>query len=196
MAGSESDRELSADSQVVGDDAPVPFATSSRRINYPIIMDLILTLGLLLVSGGFTVGLFQMYLLHAAEKTINEHNYKAALSILRDSPIPEFLRFGAADTTELLNQALYLDAMDKIDSHTDMVAAIHQLRQIKPSSRYYRFAQETLSDIIMDDGDGQVSKDGKLGAEPRRFDPFAELKPADEPNPSAAPKPDEKQAEH
>lgn len=179
MSANDSEQHLSADSQPSGapnNGAPQVLTTQKRAFRYPIVIDLVLTLGLLLVAGGFTVGLFQMYLLHAAEKSINDHNYKAAIGILRDSPIPEFLRFGAADTTELLNQALYLDAMDKIEQHTDMTLAVRQLKQIKPGSRYYHFAQETLSDIVIPPGNGKSGAVPTKDNTPHKFDPFEELK--------------------
>jgi hypothetical protein len=50
------------------------------------------------------------------------------------------------DPQDLLNQALYLEAMDKLDANADDPSAIHELTQIQPGSKFFDLAQEIVKD--------------------------------------------------
>ncbi|OPZ87338.1 MAG: hypothetical protein BWY75_01906 [bacterium ADurb.Bin425] len=72
-------------------------------------------------------------------------NYKAAIQILRGAPVPDI--FGGAameNSDDLLNQALYLDAMEKLDNDHNDQTAPQELAKITPGSRFYDLAQEQL----------------------------------------------------
>lgn len=121
---------------------PVP-AAGPRRFKHPMILDLILAMSLLIAMGGFTIGLFKMYLTHSAEQSITQQNYKAAIAILKGAPLPGFFTIPGSDPEELLAQALYLDAMDKLEND-DVDGALKELQQIKAGSRYFELAQELI----------------------------------------------------
>lgn len=121
-------------------------AVTRRHLKHPMILDLVLAVGLLAAMGGFTVGLFKMYLTHSAEASITQHNYKAAIAILKGAPVPGFFAIPGADPDELLNQALYLDAMDKLEVDNDVDGAMKELQAIRPGSRYFALAQEIIEE--------------------------------------------------
>jgi len=121
-------------------------AIAPRRFKHPMILDLVLGIGLLLALGGFTVGLFKMYVTHSAQQSITQQNYPAAIAILKGLPLPGFFTMPGSDPQELLSQALYLDAMDKLDNNRDTDLAIQELQQIKPGSRYFDLAQELINE--------------------------------------------------
>lgn len=121
------------------DQAPI-----QRHFKQTMIFDLLLALGLLLIVGGFTSGLMRIYITHMAKQSINQHNYKAAITILKKNPVPEFFSGFGNDPNDLLNQALYLDAMDKLEANPDDLAALTQLSKITPGSRFFHLAQEIL----------------------------------------------------
>lgn len=123
-------------------------AQTPGRIKHPMILDLVLAVSLLVAMGGFTIGLMKMYLTHSAEQLITQHNYKAAIAIIKGAPLPGFFTIPGSDSEELLNQALYLDAMDKMDSNTekDTTDALNELQQITPGSRYFALAQEVINE--------------------------------------------------
>lgn len=126
-------------------DEPDP-AVTPRKIKHPMILDVGLAVGLLVAMGGFTIGLFKMYLTHSAEQSITQHNYKAAIGILKGAPLPGFFVIPGSDPEELLSQALYLDAMNKLDVDNDVEGALKELQQIKPGSRYFVLAQEIIQE--------------------------------------------------
>jgi len=117
-----------------------------RRFKQTMIFDIVLALGLLLVVGGFTTGLMRIYITHMAKQSIYQHNYKAAITILKRNPIPEFFNGFGSDPNELLNQALYLDAMDKLEADPEDQAALNQLSKISAGSRFFTKAQEILQE--------------------------------------------------
>ncbi|HEY9868840.1 MAG TPA: hypothetical protein V6D08_06720 [Candidatus Obscuribacterales bacterium] len=129
--------------EVLQEPEPAPAA---RRFRHPMILDVVLAIGLLVAMGGFTIGLFKMYLTHSAEQSITQNNYKAAIAILKGAPLPGFFSIPGSDPDELLAQALYLDAMDKIDQDNDIDGAIKELQQIKPGSRYFALAQKIIEE--------------------------------------------------
>jgi len=118
-----------------------------RRFKQPMLFDLFLAIGLLLAVGGFTTGLMRIYITHMAKQSINQHNYKAAITILKKNPVPDFFSgFVGANPNELLNQALYLDALTKLEANSEDQAALSQLSKITPGSRFFHLAQEILDE--------------------------------------------------
>lgn len=82
-----------------------------KSYKHPMAVDIMLAFGLLFAMAGLTVSFVKSYTTHSAKTNIMQGNYKAAIGILRSSPIPEFFGGTSADNSEdLLNQALYLDA--------------------------------------------------------------------------------------
>jgi hypothetical protein len=108
-------------------------------------IDLLLAVGLLFAMAGLTVSFVKTYITHSAKTSILQGNYKAAIGILHGSPIPEFFGGAGTDNSEdLLNQALYLDAMEKLDNNRDDQTALQELAKVSPSpgSQYYDLAQD------------------------------------------------------
>jgi hypothetical protein len=124
---------------------PAPSETPGR-FKHPMILDVILAIGLLVAMGGFTVGMFKMYLTHSAEQSITQNNYKAAIAILKGAPLPGFFTIPGSDPEELLAQALYLDALDRLEVEKDTDGALKQLQEIRPGSRYFVLAQKIIED--------------------------------------------------
>lgn len=146
-------------------DEPAPQA--SRHFRHHMAYDLLLALGLLVAVGGFTTGMMKIYITHMAKQSITQGNYKAAINILKRNPVPEFFSgSGNADDApqELLNRALYLDAMDKLDNDKNDQSALKQLEQITPGSQYFNVAQEILkartpaSSLQLEGGASQYTK--------------------------------------
>jgi hypothetical protein len=123
---------------------------SPARIRHPMVLDILLAVSLLFAMGGFTAGLFKMYIAHSAQQSIMQHNYKAAIAILKGAPLPGFIAIPGgspdSDPQELLNQALYLDGMEKLDSKTDVNGGLNELQQIQAGSRFFTLAQEAINE--------------------------------------------------
>jgi hypothetical protein len=117
-----------------------------RAYKHPLYVDFLLAGGLLVAMGGFTIGLMKIYITHSAEQSITQRNYKAAIAILKDAPLPGFFQVYGKDPQELLNQALYLEAMEKLDANSEDESALRELGQITPGSRFFDFAQEIIKD--------------------------------------------------
>lgn len=132
-------------SEVLQEPQPEPSAIV-RKVRIPIIFDIILAVGLLIAVGGFTFGLFHMYLVHSASQAISEQKYKAAIAILKGAPFPQIFSKPGSDTEEMLSKATYLDAMDRLESENDIKGAIDQLNEIKAGSKYFSLAQEAIND--------------------------------------------------
>ncbi len=115
------------------------------RFKQPMLFDIVLALGLLVAVAGFTTGLMRIYITHMAKQSINQHNYKAAITILKRNPVPEFFSGFGSDPNELLNQALYLDAVTKLEANTEDQSALSQLSKITSESRFFHLAQDILS---------------------------------------------------
>lgn len=126
----------------IGDVVP----SSSPKFKQPMIFDLLLAAGLLVAVGGFTSGLIRIYVTHVAKDNINQHNYKAAINILKRNPVPDFFSGFGADPNELMNQALYLDSIDKLEEDPDNQAAINQLSKITAGSRFFSHAQQIVNE--------------------------------------------------
>lgn len=117
-----------------------------KGLRFPMLLDCLLGLGLLLAVGGFTVGLFHMYLIHSASQCISEQRYKAAISLLKGAPLPQIYGRTGSDTEELLSKARYLDAIDMLEAGTNVNVAIKELSEIRPGSRYFALAQEAINE--------------------------------------------------
>ncbi len=117
-----------------------------KGIRFPMVFDLLLGLGLLVAVGGFTIGLFHMYIIHSASQSISEQKYKKAITLLKGAPLPQIFARAGSDTEELLSKARYLDAIDKIESGTDINDAIKELGEIRPGSKYFALAQEAINE--------------------------------------------------
>jgi len=121
-------------------------AEGGRAYVHPIFLDMVLALGLLVAMGGFTIGLLKIYITHSAEQSITQRNFKAAIAILRGAPLPGWFTVPGKDPQELLNQALYLEAMEKLDANSEDEAALRELSEIQPGSKFFEFAQEIVKD--------------------------------------------------
>ncbi len=114
----------------------------------PIFIDVMLALGLLVAAGGFTYSLINTYISHTAMQNINQHNYKAAISILKGVPTFDFFTVPGTDMEDLYNKALYFDAIEKLDDEKDNSEAIKELQKIKPGSRFYNLSQLALKEYL------------------------------------------------
>ncbi|MBC7999604.1 MAG: hypothetical protein IAF58_16755 [Leptolyngbya sp.] len=114
---------------------------------HPLLLDVVLAVGLLVAMAGFSIGMFKIYITHSAKQSINQHNYPAAIAILKGTPLPGIFNVaGAEDSVELLNRALYLDAIDKLEANREDPKALQELGQIRPGSGYFELAQDLLRD--------------------------------------------------
>lgn len=119
-----------------------------KTYKHPMAVDILLALGLLFAMAGLTVSFVKGLTTHSAKTNIMQGNYKAAIGILRSSPIPEFFGGTSADNSEdLLNQALYLDAMTKLDADRNDQTAVQELAKISSGSRFYDLAQDQLRQL-------------------------------------------------
>lgn len=121
-------------------------AETGRAYVHPVLFDCLLACGLLVAMGGFTIGLLKIYITHSAEQSIMQHNFKAAIEILKGAPFPGLFTVKGRDPQDLLNQALYLDSMEKLDANGEDQLAIRELTQIQPGSRYFDLAQEAVKE--------------------------------------------------
>ena len=121
------------------DDAP------TAKLKFPIFFDIILAAGLLFAVGGFTIGLFHMYVVHSAAQNIAEQKYQLAIQILKSAPLPQFFARPGSDTEDMLSKATYLDAISRLESD-DVKGALKELAEIKPGSKFFDVAQETIND--------------------------------------------------
>lgn len=112
---------------------------------HPMVVDLAIAIGLLFAMGALTISFVRTYKAHSAKTSIMQGNYKAAIQILRGAPVPDiFGGVGMENSDDLLNQALYLDAMEKLDNDHNDQTAPQELAKITPGSRFYDLAQEQL----------------------------------------------------
>lgn len=126
------------------EEEPLPMEPP-KAIRFSMIFDVLLAVGLLVAMGGFTFGLFKMYLTHQAEQSILQQNFQAAISLLQGSRLPGVFGLNS-EAEELLAKALYLDAIEKIETGTDPDGALKELEQIRPGSSYFVPAQSILSE--------------------------------------------------
>jgi len=128
-------------------DEPVEETSSHHGFKHPLFLDVMLAAGLLVAMAGFSIGMFKIYITHSAKQSINQQNYHAAIALLKGTPLPGFFNIaGSEDSVELLNRALYLDAISKLESNRDDQSAIDELQQIRPGSGYFELAQDLLRD--------------------------------------------------
>lgn len=115
---------------------------------HPMVVDLAIAIGLLFAMGALTISIVRTYIAHSAKTSIMQGNYKAAIQILRGAPVPDiFAGAGAENSDDLLNQALYLDAMEKLDNDHQDQTAPQELSKISPGSRFYDLAQDQLEHL-------------------------------------------------
>jgi hypothetical protein len=120
----------------------------NQTYKHPMMVDIMLALGLLFAMGGLTISFVRSYITHSAQTSILQGNYKAAIGILRSSPIPDILgNLGSDDGEDLLNKALYLDAMEKLDANVNDPTALQELAKIEANSRFYDSAQTQIRQI-------------------------------------------------
>ena len=131
-------------SEVLREPQPEPSAVV-RKVRIPVAFDVVLAIGLLFAVGGFTFGLFHMYLVHSAAKAISEQKYRAAMEILKSAPFPQIFSKPGSDTEEMLSKAIYLDAMDRLETDANHAGALKQLSEIKAGSKYFHLAQEAIN---------------------------------------------------
>ena len=117
-----------------------------RHNRHPLIIDLAMALCLLLTMGAFSAGLIKMYVTHSAEQSINQRNYQAAIALLEGAPFPDLFSPPGSEPRELLNQALYLDAMAKLNAYSEDPVALKELEKIDASSRFFELSQEILKE--------------------------------------------------
>jgi hypothetical protein len=128
-------------------DEPVDETSGHHGFKHPLFLDVILACGLLVAMAGFSIGMFKIYITHSAKQSINQQNYKAAIGLLKGTPLPGFFNIaGSEDSVELLNRALYLDAINKLETNREDQSAIDELQEIRPGSGYFELAQDLLRD--------------------------------------------------
>ena len=128
-------------------DEPVQDSAGHHGFKHPLFLDVVLAVGLLVAMAGFSIGMFKIYITHSAKQSINQQNYRAAIALLKGTPLPGFFNIsGSEDSIELLNRALYLDAISKLEINRDDASALEELQQIRPGSGYFELAQDLLRD--------------------------------------------------
>lgn len=157
--------------KILDDAMAVPQSADGRAYVHPVLFDCLLACGLLIAMGGFTIGLLKIYITHSAEQSMNQRNYKAAIGILRGAPFPGWFTVKGRDPQELLNQAIYLEAMDKLDANKEDQSAINELTQIKPGSKFFELAQEIVRDHTQA---SEVQLEGRTEHEASPKDPVVE----------------------
>ncbi len=151
----------------------------SKTYKHPMAIDLLLAVGLLFAMAGLTVSFVKTYITHSAKTSILQGNYKAAIGILHGSPIPEFFGGAGTDNSEdLLNQALYLDAMEKLDNNRDDQTALQELAKVSQGSFYYELAQDQFRklEMLQHDVDSQPQ-----GSQPGTSQPTTQSPPQSPP---------------
>jgi hypothetical protein len=119
---------------------------AKKKYRHPLYVDGLLALGLLVAVGGFTIGAVKIYITHTAKNYISQRHYSEAIPLLAGAPLPGWFMVEGENPEELLNEARYLDAMDKLDANNNDEAAIKELEKIKPGSRFHAMANDILQD--------------------------------------------------
>ncbi len=117
-----------------------------RHNRHPLFIDMAMTVCLLLTMGAFFAGLIKLYVSHSAEQSITQRNYQAAIALLDGAPFPDLFSPPGSEPKELLNQALYLDALAKLNAYSEDPDALKELEKIDASSRFFELAQEILKE--------------------------------------------------
>jgi hypothetical protein len=125
-------------------DVPPVENADDKKLRYPWYVDVALGMGLLLAVGGFSLGLFKMYVTHKAQQCIIQGNYQAAIGLLKGSPVPTFgMTLHEEDPDQMLARALYLDARRKIEQN-DIRGGLAELQQIRAGTDEFNDAQRIL----------------------------------------------------
>jgi hypothetical protein len=107
---------------------------------HPVIIDGLLAVGLLIAMAGFTLGAVKIYIVHEARHDITDRRYTEAISLLKSAPLPGLFQVNGESPEDLLDQAHYLDAIEKLDVDKSDQAALHELDSIRPGSRFFEMA--------------------------------------------------------
>ncbi|MBK7838741.1 MAG: hypothetical protein QG625_175 [Cyanobacteriota bacterium erpe_2018_sw_39hr_WHONDRS-SW48-000098_B_bin.30] len=147
-SSAQSEMDAIADKFLAGGFANQGEVTKKSRnetYKHPMIIDLAIAFGLLFAMGALTISFVRSYIAHSAKTSIMQGNFKAAIQIIKGAPVPDvFGGAGAENSEELLNQALYLDAIEKLDNDRNDPSAPQELAKVSPQSRYYDDAQAEL----------------------------------------------------
>ena len=111
-----------------------------RSYKHPVIIDGLLALGLLVAMAGFTLGAVKIYIIHEAKHDITDRRYSDAITLLNSSPMPGFFQMQGESPEELLDQAHYLDALEKLDKDKNDQDALKELDSIRPGSAFFEMA--------------------------------------------------------
>jgi hypothetical protein len=107
---------------------------------HPVIIDGLLAVGLLIAMAGFTLGAVKIYIVHEARHDITDRRYTEAISLLKSAPLPGLFQVNGESPEDLLDQAHYLDAIEKLDVDKSDQAALHELDSIRSGSRFFEMA--------------------------------------------------------
>lgn len=110
-----------------------------------VIIELLLGLGLLVAVGGFVIGMLHMYVVHSAQQCINQEDYERAIVILRGAPVPELFCLPGSEAEEMLNQALYMEGLQRI-KEGDKAAGIRRLQEVRAGSRFFINAHKLIGE--------------------------------------------------
>lgn len=142
-----------------------------KSYKHPMVVDLAIAMGLLFAMGALTVGFVQTYVANSARTSIMQGNYKAAIQILRGAPIPDvFGGSGSESSDELLNKALFLDSMEKLDNNRADQTALQELGKITPGSRFYDMARGQLEQLANEEREHGGKADLTVPPSPKSLD--------------------------
>lgn len=117
-----------------------------QRMRHPMLIDIVLAVGLLTALAAFAAGLIRMYVAHSAEQSLIKGNFKAAIAILKGTPLPSVFEPPGSEPRELLDKAYYLDAMEKLNAYSEDQSALKELESIEPGSPFFDLAQVILKE--------------------------------------------------
>jgi hypothetical protein len=112
----------------------------SPTYRHPVIIDGLLAVGLLVAMAGFTLGAVKIYIVHEARHDITDRRYAEAIALLKSAPLPGLFQVNGESPEDLLDQAHYLDAIEKLDADKGDQAALRELDAIRPGSRFFEMA--------------------------------------------------------
>jgi hypothetical protein len=128
------------------EDSALEEAKPKRFKHHPMLIDMILGLGLLIAVGGFSVGLLRMYIAHSAGVAVAKGDYKIAIGLIDGAPFPDLFAPPGSEPREILDQALYRDAIQALDRYYDDQEAIRELGKIEPGSKFFALAQTIIDE--------------------------------------------------
>jgi len=123
-----------------------PQAEIPQGLRHPMLVDIVLAVGLLTALAAFAAGLMRMYVAHSAEQSLIRGNFKAAIAILKGTPLPSVFEPPGSEPKELLDKAYYLDAMEKLNAYSEDQTALKELESIEPGSPFFDLAQIILKE--------------------------------------------------